>query len=311
MVKNMRSGVTLFITLSIIAAMLALLGVVFKYLETVRGEAEIKASLIQGNILYADTRSAIRRLLGKTPKNNTYKTFYTTPLAVASENGEFGAMIHCSPIADRPNIAWLGMDGDSNHPYHFEIAEKIYEAITDKADLRNPSALHRMILDALKEKKLMRFNILSNINKKKGTISLREFQSILDAYRYESDDKKVYSIPWQSWFAFGEDMGKLDSNFIRPEVLAEIFDIDLRLVQGESGFALGDSLEDFLEENGLDKTLYDWKRTSGGKTYELFAKKHPVDAMECMISYAFRDGQYAFRFGYINKRVVNFEFAGH
>jgi len=310
MVK-MRRGVTLFITLSIIAAMLALLGVVFKYLETARNEAEIKASLIQGNILYADARSAIRRLLGKTPKNNTYKTFYTTPLAIAAQSGEFGAMIHCSPIADRPNIAWLGMDGDRNHLYHFEVAEKIYEAITDKANLRDPSSLHQMILDALKQKKQRRFNILSNINKKKGTISLREFQSILDAYRYESDDDKVYAIPWQTYFAFGEDMGKIDSNFIRPEVLAEIFDIDLRLVQGEDGFSMGDSLKKFLEENGLDATLYDWKHTSKKVTHELFAKKKPVDAMECMVSYAFRDGQYAFRFGYINKRVVNFEFSGH
>jgi len=309
MVKNMRSGVTLFITLSIIAAMLALLGVVFKYLETARNEAEIKASLIQGNILYADARSAIRRLLGKTPKNSTYKTFYTTPLAIAAQDGEFGAMIHCSPIADRPNIAWLGMDGDRNHQPHFEVAEKIYEAITDKADLRNPSGLHQMILDALKQKKQMRFNILSNINKKKGTISLREFQSILDAYRYESDDDKVYSVPWQTYFAFGTDMGKIDSNFIRPEVLAEIFDIDLRLVQGEDGFSMGDSLKKFLEENGLDLTRYDWR--SANKKYELFAKKTPVDAMECMVSYAFRDGQYAFRFGYTNKRVVNFEFTGH
>ncbi len=310
MVK-MRRGVTLFITLSIIAAMLALLGVVFNYLETARSEAEVKASLIQGNLLYADAKSAIRRLLGKTPKNSTYKTFYTTPLAIAAQDGEFGAMIRCAPVADRPNIAWLGMDGDRNRQYHFEVAEKIYEAITDKANLRNPSGLHEMILDALKRKKLARFNILSNINKKKGTISLREFQSILDAYRYESDDDKVYTIPWQTYFAFGEDMGKIDSNFIRPEVLAEIFDIDLRLVQGDDGFAMGDSLKDFLEENGLDMTLYDWKHTSKNTVYELFAKKHPVDAMECSINYAFREGQYAFRFGYINKRVVDFEFSGH
>ena len=311
MVKNktMRRGVTLFITLSIIAAMLALIGVVFKYLETARAEAEVKASLIQGNILYADARSAIRRLLGKTPRNSTYKTFYTTPLAIAAEGGEFGAMIQCSPIADRPNIAWLGMDGDRNHPFHFEVAEKIYELITQKVNLVDPSGLHQMIVDTLKRKKLKRFNILSNINKKKGTISLREFQSILDTYRYETDDPKVYSIPWQTWFAFGEDLGKIDSNFIKPEVLAAIFDIDLRLIQGEDGFAMGDSLKHFLEENGLDLSLYEWH--SRDKKYELFAKNHPVDAMECTISYAFRDGQYAFRFGYINKRVVNFEFSGH
>jgi len=306
MVKTMRSGVTLFITLSIIAAMLALLGVVFKYLETARTEAEVKASLIQGNLLYADARSAIRRLLGKTPKNSTYKTFYTTPLAIASQNGEFGAMIHCGPIADRPNIAWMGYDGDRNHQGHFEIAEKIFDKLTDDANLRNPASLHQKILDALKRKRIMRFNILSNINKKKGTISLREFQSILDEYRYEENDDKVDSVPWQTYFAFGENLGKIDSNFIRPEVLAVIFDIDLRLIQGQDGFEMGDSLKKFLEENGLDTTLYEQKPPQ-----EIFAKQTPIDAMACTVNYGFREGQYAFRFGYIKKRVVNFEFFGH
>jgi hypothetical protein len=306
MVKTMRSGVTLFITLSIIAAMLGMLGTVFKFLETARGEAEIKASLIQGNILYADIQSAIRRLLGKTPKNSTYTTFYTTPLAIAAENGEFGAMVHCSPIADRPNIAWMGYDGKKNRQQHFEVAEKVFDTLTDRADLRNPSSLRQMILDALKRKKQMQFNILSNINKKKGTISLREFQSILDTYRYESDDSKIYSIPWQTYFVFGEDMGAIDSNFIRPEVLSLVFDIDLRLIQGQDGFEMGDSLKDFLEENGLDTTLYEQKPPR-----EVFAKRTPVDAMQCGVNYGFRDGQYAFRFNYINKRVVNFEFSGH
>jgi len=302
----MRSGVTLFITLSIIAAMLALLGVVFKYLETARTEAEIKASLIQGNILYADVRTAIRRLVGKKPKNSTYKTLYNTPLAIAALNSEFGAMVHCSPIADRPNIAWIGYDGNRNRQGHFEIAEKIFDKLTDDANLKNPSALHQMIVEALKQKKQKRFNILSNINKKPGTIALREFQSILDSYRYEEGDEGVYSIPWQTYFVFGENLDRLDSNFIRPEVLAVIFDIDLRLIQGQDGFAMGDSLKEFLEENGLDLSLYAQKPPR-----EIFAKKAPIDAMKCAVNYAFREGQYAFHFDYIKKRVVNFEFSGY
>jgi len=306
MVKKMRSGVTLFITLSIIAAMLAMLGVVFKYLETARAEAQVKASLIQANLLFADIRGPLRRLLGKTPKTSTYKTFYTTPLAIATQNGEFGTMITCSPIADRPNIRWLAYDGDAAHQAHFEIAEKIFDKITDDAHLQNPSDLHQRIVDALKRKRLMRFNILSNINKKEGTISLREFQSILDAYRYDSDDAKVYSVPWQTYFAFGENLDRLDSSFIRPEVLSVVFDIDLRLIQGQDGFKMGDDLGKFLEENGLDMTEYNLKPPR-----EVFAKKKPIDAMQCNVNYSFHDGQSAFRFDYIKKRVVNFAFFGH
>ncbi len=302
----MRRGVTLFITLSIIAAMLALVGVVFHFLETARAKAEVKASLIQANLLYSDTKNALRRLLGKTPKTSTYTTFYNTPLPIASTNGEFGVMVHCSPIASRPNIAWLALDGHPDRQAHFEIAQKVYDFLVDKADLKNPTLLYDALLDALKNSHRVRYNILSNINKKKGTISYREFQSILRTYRYEADDPAVLTLPWQTYFAFGTDLKRIDSNFIAPEVLAVIFDIDLQLVKGEDGFAMGSSLKDFLENNGLDTA---WYTLQGPR--EVFVKQHPVDAMRCTVNYGFRDSQYAFRFDYIHKKVEGFEFLGH
>ena len=48
---KMRSGITLLITLSVIATMIALMGVMFKYLDVARARAEIKASLIQSNLI--------------------------------------------------------------------------------------------------------------------------------------------------------------------------------------------------------------------------------------------------------------------
>ncbi len=302
---KMRRGVTLFVTLAIIAAMLGLVGVVFTYLESARSKAEFKASLIQGDLLYADTKAAIRRFQGPSPKNSAYKRIYETPLPIATLNGEFGMMVHCSPIADRPNIAWLGLGNDRKHPIHFAVAEKIYDHLLQKVDLKNPTLLYEMITDALKNKRLKRFNILSNINKKKGTITYREFQQVLDAYRFEADDKRVYSIPWRKWFAFGTDLRRIDSNFIRLDVLSVLFDIDMQLIRGSDGFERGDSLKQFLEANGLDT---EWYNATGDK--EVFVKKHPVDAMRCTVNYSFRDGRYALAFDYINKRVENFEYLG-
>jgi hypothetical protein len=304
MVK-MRRGVTLFITLAIISAMLGVIGIVFSYLESARAKAEFKASLIQGNLLFADTKTALRRLLGKTPKTSTYKLFYDTPLPVAALNGEFGILVHCAPLADRPNIAWLGQENDAKHEAHYAIADKLFEHLLQKTSLKNPTLLRDMLIDALKSRRLKRFNILSNINKKKGTITYREFQAILDDYRFEADDDRVYTIPWKNYFVFGTDLKRIDSSFIRPEVLATVFDIDLQLVQGSDGFAMGDDLKAFLEENGLDTEWYDLNGTR-----EVFAKKHPVDAMRCTVNYGFREGQYAFAFDYINKRVENFEYLG-
>ena len=286
--------------------MLGLVGIVFHFLETARAKAEVKASLIQANLLYSDTKSALRRLLGKTPKNSTYTTFYNTPLPVASTNGEFGVMVHCSPIANRPNIAWLALDGNSKLQAHFEIAQKVYDFLVDKADPKNPTLLYDKILAALKNTHALQNNILSNINKKKGTIAYREFQAVLRAYRYEADDAKVLTIPWRTYFAFGSDQKRIDSNFIAPEALSVIFDIDLQLIQGQDGFTMGSSLKDFLETNGLDTA---WFELSGSR--EVFVKKHPVDAMRCTVNYGFRDGQYAFWFDYIHKKVEGFEFLGH
>jgi len=101
-------------------------------------------------------------------------------------------------------------------------------------------------------------------------------------------------------------MERIDSDFIAPEVLSAIFDIDLRLVQGNDGFERGDSLKNYLEENGLDMQLYNLKPPK-----EIFAKKHQIDAMSCSMGYSFRDGRYSFGFDYINKRVENFEFSGN
>jgi len=302
---KMRRGVTLFVTLAIIAAMLGLVGAVFAYLEQARTKAEVKASLIQGDLLYADTKTAIRRLLGKKPKNSTYKTLYDTPLPIATLNGEFGVMVHCAPIADRPNIAWLGLGNDRAHPIHFAVAEKVYDHVLEDADLKNPSLLYEMITDALKDRRLKRFNILSNINKKKGTITYREFQQILDAYRFEADDEGVYTVAWRKWFAFGTDTRRIDSNFIRPGVLSVLFDIDMQLIRGSDGFVRGDSLKTFLEANGLDTEWYD---ATGAK--EVFAKKRPVDAMRCTVNYSFREGRYALAFDYIDRKVENFEYLG-
>jgi len=86
--------------------------------------------------------------------SSTYKTFYDTPLAISTNNGEFGAMIHCSPLADRPNISWLRYDGDKKHQAHYEIAAKIYDAITSKANIKNPSGLYDKIVDAIKSSKI-------------------------------------------------------------------------------------------------------------------------------------------------------------
>ena len=59
----MRSGIVLFITLSVIVAMLALVGVIFSYLDKVKQNASNSAAIIQANLFFADTNNAVNTIL--------------------------------------------------------------------------------------------------------------------------------------------------------------------------------------------------------------------------------------------------------
>lgn len=292
----MRPAITLLITLSVIASMIALMGVMFKYLDVARAKAEIKASIIQANLLSSDVSNLLRRTLGKKPSKSTMLTLFETPLGFGALNGEFGMSISCEPLANRFNISWLGMDGKKGMQKHYDKSLELFEMLSDGADLREPNKLFEMILAELKHKSGTTFGLQRRINKKKGIITFKKFQHILDDYRYEVDDKKVYRIAWQKYFTFGHNATKLDGDFISEELLAFMYGIELQIVRED--FVRGE-LKTFLQDNGKEIKAYK----------EIFSPKALAIA-RCKSAYSFREGSYGFSFNYMNGRVENFEFVG-
>ncbi len=290
----MRSAITLLITLSVIATMIALMGVMFKYLDVARNKAEIKASLIEANLLSADMRQILRQILGKKPSKSTMQTLFETPLGLRSENGEFGMMISCHPLANRINIRWLGLEGVAGKEKASSLAQSLFDTLADEANIRDSMLLKEKIVEALTQINSTALGLSSRINKKKGILTFKKFQEILDSYRYEADDEYVYRIPWQKYFSFGIDVDTIDGDFISLELLAFLYDIDINVVR--ENFQMG-SLDSFLSEIGEKRTAYSW----------LFSKK-VLPIAQCQAAYSFREGRYGFQFNYIDRRIEGFDF---
>jgi len=292
----MRPAITLLITLSVIATMIALMGVMFKYLDVARKKAEVKASMIQANLLSADVSQLLRQTLGKKPSKSTMQTLFETPLGLSAESGEFSMGIRCQPLASRINITWLGLENMAKKQKAYSLASSLFEMLTDKANLRDSALLKEKITAALKPGKNSTFGVPSRINKKKGIITFKKFQELLDDYRFETDDKRVYRIPWQRYFSFGTSEEKVDGDFASPELLAFLYDVDLNVVR--ENYQLG-ALNQFLSEIGESRAAYKW----------LFSEK-ALAVAQCKASYTFRKGSYGFTFNYMHGKVEGFEFFG-
>jgi len=293
----MRPAVTLLITLSVIATMIALMGVMFKYLDVARSKAEIKASVIQANLLSGDLSKILRKTLGKKPSTSTMQTLFATPLGLSADSGEFAMSISCQPLANRINISWLGLDGAKDGEQRYALAQTVFDTLVDEANLRESSTLLEKILAELKHRNGTTFGAQSRINKKKGIITFKKFREILDDYRYETDDKRVYKIAWEKYFTFGHSEKKLDGDFITQELLALLYEIDIQVVRED--FVQGE-LAGFLSEIGEEKRRYSW----------LFPKK-ALPIAHCKVGYSFRQGSYGFSFNYMNERIEGFEFFGN
>jgi hypothetical protein len=276
--------------------MIALMGVMFKYLDVARDKAEVKASMIQANLLSADMGQMLRQILGKKPSKSTMKTLFETPLGLSAQSGEFAMTIACSPLANRVNITWLGLEGVGKKQKAFSLAQSLFEMLTDRVNLRDTALLREKILAEIKQTNSMVFGVSSRINKKKGIISFKKFQEILDDYRYEADDIRVYRIPWQKYFSFGISEQKIDGDFISSELLAFLYNVEINVVQED--FEMGE-LDNFLSEIGESRATYKW----------LFSEpKRPLPIAQCKASYRFRKGSYSFRFNYVDRRIEGFEF---
>jgi len=293
---KMRKGVVLFITLSVIAAMLAMIGVIYSYLSRSRDDATYTAALIESNLLFRDSQDAISKIFDKTKNDKEMRKgvldiLYLAPLTLQADGSDEYATLTCKPLNSGVDINWLSLEDNATAQPLYNMAISTFDAIVDKYEISNGSLLLSKIVDFKEEYQ-------GRLEQKKGIIELSQLESIIREYRFESGDVGKDQIPWESYFSFDMEATTIDANYISAELVSLIFDIEFSLVS--DGWSMGSDLKQFIVDNGGDISRYNKK----------IFRKEPNDSMRCRVIYGYQDSSYAFEFKYLEGRAVEFDFFG-
>jgi len=300
----MRKGVVLFITLSIITAMLTIVGVIFAYLKKSRDNASYTAAMIQADLLFRDSKDTISALLkkgggDKEIKKTILDTLYLAPVTLqAEENEELFATLNCRPMNGGADINWLRLENNSSAQYLYNATQTVFGQLIERYNIQNATMLLSRIMQAVGKEDSPAGQGLGRLEQKKGIISLLQMQNIARDYRFEEDDPAVEEIVWESYFSFDPTSSKMDGNYLSAELIASFFDIELDLVK-EEWFG-GEDLKKFVTSHGGDLSRYSKK---------LFAEE-PIERMQCRVSYGYQGSAYAFGFDYLEGKAEKFEFFG-
>jgi len=293
-----RKGFALIITLSALAVIIALTGVLITYLDEARKDSSTTKAMIQGNLYYTD----IKKIFTKFKKKKTlYTTLYLAPIPFASPDGRFSVIVHCTPLANGVNINWLGASSDQNMSEHVSMVQNIFEIIVQEYDLEDATRLEEMILEEIGGKNKFVQPEQSRLRQKNGIISFKQFEGILDRYQFESDDRKVGQVPWEKFFVFNKVEKSaadnlIDGDHISAELISFLFAIDFPTVK-EEWVPGAFELKTFVHDNG---GIYEQK---------LFAKEFLAQS-QCEVQYDYEGERFAFKFEDIEGEVKNFEFFG-
>jgi len=303
-----KKGFALILTLSVLAVIIALTGVLIGYLDNVRRDATYTKALIQGNLYYSDLKGMLESKF-KSNRKGLYTQLYQTSIPLASPDGRFSLMIHCRPLANGVNINWLGLGNSQQMVDQYNAALKVFEAIVQRYSLEDATRLQDMILEAIgkpDESSIQREQ--SRLRQKNGIISYQQFEAILQRYQFEADDTKVSRVPWKKLFVFNEIKrdkqgkvtggDKIDGDYISAELISLLFDIDLATVK-----------EEWIESEMKLKAFIQNMGEGDKYSTKLFTKAF-LPMTWCEVSYGYGGERFMFKFVDIQKEVKNFEFYG-
>jgi hypothetical protein len=304
MMRESRRAVVLFVTLSIIAAMLALVGAIYSYLDRSRSDASHTSALIQADLLLRDGRNAIEGLIKKGSSDKKLKetildTLYLAPLTLQSEeNEDMFTTLQCSPADNGIDINWLGLENNASAQLKYNLAQTVYDRLAEMHNIQNPARLLSMLMHAVRGEKDPENGNEYRMNQKKGIISESQMQELVREYAFQEGDSSVEEIRWKDYFTYDIGQEKIDGRYFSPELVSLLFGIDIDAAKEE--WSPGSDLKAFVGEQGGSLSEYDEK---------LFSKD-PIERMSCRISYGFREKVYAMGFKYMEGKAEKFEFFG-
>jgi hypothetical protein len=302
-----KRGIALFITLLVIASILSIVAVSFSYLEKVQKDAGKMSAIIQGNLFYKNTTDILKRFFPKDKADSKkLDMIYSMPLMLTEPKSGFSINLQCKPLIVAVPIKWLNESFTKKYPARLDLARDILSKIIEKYEIEEPNRLEELILAKINGVTREDSEYEERLRQKKGIISKKQFYRILLDYRLRYDDKKVFEIPWDSYFVF-IDVTKdatIDGAYITAEVISMAFDIPLDSVKDEwlRDRDIGEkkmTLIEYLTENSSGEVI----------NKKLFSNK-ALNAMHCEERFAYRNAYYSFSFDYSKERSTNFEFNG-
>jgi len=293
-----KRGFALIVTLSVLAVIIALTGVLVGYLDIARKDASGTKALLQANLYFNDMKMIIKKFKDK---KTLYGVLYTAPVPLQSEDGRFALTLGCKPLGNGVNINWLAAGNREKMTTQYAAAEKIFEVLVEKYEIENPIRLEEMLLEEIDGAKTTNTDEQSRLRRKNGIISYQQFRQVLSRYQFEVDDEKVGSVPWEKYFVFNPvskvpEENLIEGDYLSQELLAALFDIDPEILKEEWMPGEG-ALKKLLGDNGI---LFDAK---------LFSKGF-MSWSYCEVDFDFEDARYRFAFTDIEGEVKDFEFYG-
>jgi hypothetical protein len=288
-----RKGFALFITLSVLAVIIALTGILLSYFDEVRKDAETTKALIQGNLYYTDIAKTFKNFK---KKKTLYTTLYLMTVHLSSPDGRFSMLLKCRPLANGVNVNWLGLGNSQEMIEQYNTAQNLFDIISQTYNLEDAGRLQEMLLEEIGGKEKFVQKEQSRLRQKNGIISYKQFEGIISRYQLEVDDQKVGRVPWAKLFVFSPTAKVIDGDYISAELISFLFDIDLATVK-----------EEWIEGEIKLKTFV--QNMGGTYDQKLFAKDFLEEA-ECEVQYGHADERFKFTFVDIQGEVKDFEFYG-
>jgi hypothetical protein len=304
-----KRGISLFITLLVIASILSIVAVSFSYLEKVQKDAGKVSALIQANLFYKNTTEVLRRFFPKGEADSQkLDMIYTMPLMLTESKSEFNINLQCKPLLVAIPIKWLSEAFTKKFPERMKLARDTLVEILQLYEIDDATRLEEMILEKV-DSQGHQGRYISRLGKKGNNITKREFKRTLLDYRLKYHDSKVFKIPWERYFIFTDVSQKatIDGMYLTDELISIVFDIPIEIVKDsriverdlEKGIVKKLTLKALLEESGNSSVI----------NTRLFSQK-ALNAMHCEERFEYRNSSYSFSFDYSNERSTNFEFNG-
>jgi len=298
----MRKGIVLFITLSIIIAMLGLVGVIFTYLDKSKKNASYTSAMIQANLFFGDTSRAIKVILKRVKNNKDKKkiiadTLYLAPLTLQAEDSDTFVTVDCRPLDAGVNINWLAYENNETMKAQYDIAQMLFDKLVDEYSIEDANLLLEKILEAINQD--VEIETKNRIRDKRGINSLKQFQNIVREYQFEADDREIETIDWEEFFSFDFDSTVIDGDYISANLVAMLFEMDYDVIKND--WFMGDDLDKFISAHNGDRENYNKK---------IFTKDI-IERLNCKVTYSYQGGIYVFGFDYLDEGAKRFEFYGN